>query len=215
MQKLIEERETLLTLYAGLTVPQIRKAIQHIMRYHKASIDSNIKPLFQTRVIGIAKTIRYLPYAGPKPASGHIAYSDWVEWYTRKVCPAPWLEDIQAGDFCVLDQSGINAGLMGPLNCQTAIEKGARAFLTNGGVYDATEIIRMEIPFWAQYQEQHLPQGKLQYEAQDIPIVIDNVVIHPGDIMIADKEDIIAIPKDIAHDVIDFIRRNPSHPLKA
>ena len=53
----------------------------------------------------------------------------------------PQVEEIEPGDFVVLDQGGVNAGLCGSNNTLDCVKRGVSGFVTNSGVRDTDEII--------------------------------------------------------------------------
>lgn len=126
-----EERRELLELYRGLRVADVRDGMDWMMMHHIGSMSPDIRPLFRTRTVGIAKTVRYLPYEGKIPTMSPDEYTEWVSWYYREICPYPWMEEIEEGDFIVIDQSGVDAGLMGSNNSLAGIKAGARGYVTN------------------------------------------------------------------------------------
>lgn len=199
-----DERQTLLDLYRDLRVADVRDGMDWMMRHHQGSFSPHIRPLFRTRAVGIAKTLRYVPYEGSIPTLSPEEYSEWVRWYYREICPYPWLGDVQEGDFCVIDQSGVDSGLMGSNNSLAGFEKGVRGYVTNGGVRDTDELIVQKIPFWSRFISQSMVQGRLQFEAQDIPVAVGGVLVHPGDIVVADGDGVVVVPRQIASDVAKY-----------
>lgn len=208
-------RLRLLEQYAGLRVADVRDGMDWVMRHHQGSMTAGIRPLFRTRVVGIAKTIRYVPYKGAIPALSPDEYGEWVEWYYREICPYPWMDDVREGDFCVIDQSAVDSGLMGSNNSLMGFERGVRGYVTNGGVRDTDELIIQKIPFWSKKISQSMVQGRLQFEAQDIPVVVGGVLAHPGDVVVADGDGVIVVPKEVASDVAKCARRELTKDMLA
>ena len=200
-------RRGLLELYRDLRVADVRDGMDWMMRHQQGSMSPDMRPLFRTRAMGIAKTVRYLPYEGPVPTMSPEDYTAWVGWYYREICPYPWLDDVQEGDFCVIDQSGVDAGLMGSNNSLAGFEKGVRGYVTNGGVRDTDELIVQRIPFWSPFISQSMVQGRLQFDAQGIPVLVGGVVVRPGDIVVADGDGVIVVPAEIAFEVAAYARR--------
>ena len=198
------KRSELLDLYADLRVADVRDGMDWMMRHNYGSMIPEIRPLWRTRAVGIAKTVRYLPYQGEVPKMSPKEYTKWSGWYYREVCPYPWMADIEPGDFCVIDQSGVDAGLMGSNNAMDGIIKGATGFVTNGGVRDTDEVILEKIPFWSRMVSQGMVQGRLQFDAYDIPVEVGGVLVHPGDVVVADGDGVIVVPQDIAEDVATY-----------
>jgi 4-hydroxy-4-methyl-2-oxoglutarate aldolase len=202
-----DNRNALLALYDGLRVADVRDGMDWMMRHHQGSMSPDMRPLFRTRAMGIAKTVRYVPYTEPVPEMSPEEYTGWVSWYYREVCPYPWIDAIEDGDFCVIDQSGVDAGLMGSNNSLVGFGKGARGYVTNGGVRDTDELIIQRVPFWSRFISQSMVQGRLQFDACDIPVVVNGVFVYPGDIVVADGDGVIVVPQDIGFDVARYARQ--------
>ncbi|MFO7154084.1 MAG: RraA family protein [Caldicoprobacter oshimai] len=201
------EREELLKLYEGLRVADVRDGMDWNMMHGYGSMSHEIRPLFRTRVVGIARTVRYLPYEGSVPKMSPEEYTEWVSWYYNNVCTYPWIEDIQPGDFIVIDQSGVNAGLMGSHNSLEGFRRGARGYVIEGGVRDTDELILQKIPVWSRFISQAMVQGRLRYDAKDIPVSVGGVVVHPGDVVVADGDGVIVVPRKMAYEVAKYARR--------
>ncbi len=201
------EREELLKLFEGLRVADVRDGMDWNMMHGYGSMSYEIRPLFRTRVIGIARTVRYLPYEGSIPKMSPEEYTEWVSWYYNNVCTYPWIEDIQPGDFIVIDQSGVNAGLMGSHNSLEGFRRGARGYVIEGGVRDTDELILQRIPVWSRFVSQAMVQGRLRYDAKDIPVSVGGVIVHPGDVIVADGDGVIVVPRNMAYEVAKYARR--------
>ena len=50
-------------------------------------------------------------------------------------------------------------------------------------------------------------QGRLQFDAMDIPICIGGVVIYPGDVVVADGDGVVVVPRRMAMDVARYARQ--------
>ncbi len=202
-----DERDELLGLYKDLRVADVRDGMDWMMMHHVGSMSPSIRPVFRTRAVGIAKTVRYVPYEGTVPTMSPEDYTKWSSWYYENVCPYPWMDDIEEGDFCVIDQSGVDAGLMGSNNTLAGIRSGARGYVTNGGVRDTDEIIIQKVPFWSRLISQSMVQGRLQFDAKDITVAVGGISVNPGDIVVADGDGVIVVPSKIARDVAKYAHR--------
>jgi 4-hydroxy-4-methyl-2-oxoglutarate aldolase len=191
----------LLTLYKDLRVADVRDAMDVCMLHHVGSMDPAIRPLWRTRACGLARTVRYVPYDGAIPRLSPDEYDKWSGAYYRDICPYPWTNAIEDGDFIVIDQSGVDAGLMGSENTLGCLRRGARGFVTSGGVRDTDEIISQRVPFWSLFISQSMVQGRLRYDTCNIPVHVGGVLVHPGDVVVADGDGVIVVPRDCADDV--------------
>jgi len=202
-----DERQEILRLFEGLRVADVRDGMDWLMMHDYGSMSPDVRPLFRTRAYGIARTARYLPYEGPIPRLTPEEYTEWSNWYYREVCTYPWIEEIEAGDFVVIDQSGVDAGLMGSNNALAGFRNGAHGYVTNGGVRDTDELIIQKIPFWSVFISQKMVQGRLRFEAKDVPVSVGGVLVQPEDVVVADGDGVIVVPKGLAREVARHARR--------
>jgi 4-hydroxy-4-methyl-2-oxoglutarate aldolase len=182
------ERKKIIHAFRDLRVADVRDGMDFLLLHSRGSMNPDIRPLKRTRAFGIAKTCKYVPYTGQIPEMNETEYLKWSNMYYRDINPYPWVDEIQEGDFIVIDQSGLNVGLMGSENTLTCIRKGATGFVTNGGVRDTDEIILQNIPFWSRIMSQSMVQGRLQYESHNVPVTVGDIQVYPGDIVVADGD---------------------------
>ncbi len=196
-----QQRKKLLKIYKDLRVADVRDGMDVMMHHYVGSMNPEIRPLYRTRSYGIARTCRYLPFRGSIPTMTPEKYWEWSGHYYNEICRYPWVEDIEEGDFIVIDLSGVNAGLMGSENTLGCIRRGAKGFVSSGGVRDTDEIILQKIPFWSKICSQSMVQGRLEFDAKDINVSVGGVQVRPGDMVVADGDGVIVVPSEIAEDV--------------
>ena len=197
-------REQILELYQDLRVADVRDGMDWNMMHHYGSMSPNVRPLWRTRAVGIARTARYLPYEQAIPTMTPEEYSKWSGWYYGNVCTYPWMKEIQPGDFCVIDQSGVDVGLMGSNNSLAGVRDGAVAYVTNGGMRDTDELILQQIPFWSTMISQGMVQGRLRFDDMNVPVSVGGVQVNPGDVVVADGDGVIVVPRAMAVDVARY-----------
>jgi len=200
-----EENKALLEAYKDLRVADVRDGMDWIGYHNFGTLDHNVRPLFRTRAVGIARTARYLPFVGPYPEAKGEEYTKWQGWYYGNVCTYPWVADICEGDFMAIDVSGVDVGLLGSENTLVALGKGVRGFVLNGsGIRDTDEVIMQKIPVWSHFVSQSMVQCKIQFDAKDIPVAIGGTTIFPGDVIVADGDGVIAVPRKAAFEVAKY-----------
>ena len=200
-----EENKKLLELYAPLRVADVRDGMDWMGYHHYGTLDKGIRPLWRTRICGIARTARYLPYEGPAPEVRGDAYTAWSNWYYGNVATYPWIQEIEDGDVIVLDMSGVDVGLMGSDNTLACVAKGARGFVTNGGgIRDTDECIMQKVPVWSYFVSQKMDQARIRFDAANVPVAIGGVAIYPGDVIVADNDGVIAVPRKVAFEVAHY-----------
>jgi len=201
-----EENQKLIQLFTPCRVTDVRDGMDWMGYHHYGTVDHHIRPLFPAHAVGIARTARYLPYEGPAPLERGDAYTKWAGWYYGNVCTDPWMHDIEPGDFIALDIAGLDVGLLGSNNTLSALHKGAVGFLTNGGgIRDTDEVImQKQMPVWSKQISQGMDQARIRYYEKDIPIAIGGVAVYPGDVIVADGDGVIVVPRKAAFDVAKY-----------
>ncbi|MFA6507281.1 MAG: RraA family protein [Treponemataceae bacterium] len=200
-----DERNRLLNDYADLRVCDVRDGLDALGYHFYGSMGPDIRPLYRTRAFGIAKTVRYLPYRGGMIYSSPRQYRDeFTPYYYNSVCSYPWTKELRDGDFAVIDQSGTCVGLMGSENTLACRNSGMRGLVTNGGIRDTDEIILQKIPCWSAMIAQPMVQGRLAFDAMDVPVAVGGVQVRSGDMIVADGDGIVVVPLEIARQVAQF-----------
>ncbi|MCX7800393.1 MAG: RraA family protein [Fimbriimonadales bacterium] len=198
--------DALLELFEGLRLADVRDGLDALGYHYRCSMDPSIRPLWRTSAVGIARTCRYLPYRGTVPRLDEKGYAEWSGWYYGHVCPYPWVDQLRPGDFVVIDASGVDAGLMGSENTLACVRRGARGFVTNGGVRDTDEVIRQRVPFWSAMVSKSMVQGRLQFESMGGAVCVGGVTVQPGDVVVADGDGVVVVPREAAEDAARLAR---------
>ena len=213
----VEENLELIEMFKRLRVTDVRDGMDWMGYHHYGTLHYSIRPLFrpEASVIGIARTARYIPYEGPVPALPPEEYTKWVKMYYNEICTYPWNKDIQSGDFICLDIAGLDVGLMGSNNTLECVKRGAVGFVIDGGgIRDTDECILQKINVWSKFISQPMDQARIRYIEKDIPIGIGGVAVYPGDVIVADGDGVIAVPRKVAKDVAKYAWQEASADKK-
>lgn len=219
MQKFdVKENLEIIEMFKRLRVTDVRDGMDWMGYHHYGTVHHSIRPLFrpETSVIGIARTGRYVPYEGPVPMLVGEEYTEWVKMYYAEICTDKWAEDIQPGDFVCVDICGLDVGLLGSNNTLACVKKGAVGFMTNGGgIRDTDECILQKINVWSKFISQPMDQARIRYIEKDCPIGIGGVAIYPGDVVVADGDGVVVVPRKMAEDVAKYAWQEASADKKA
>ncbi len=199
-----DERTELLELYKHVRLVDARDGLDSVMLHFTGSMDAGIRPVWRTKAFGIARTARYLLYEGPPIDIPQEKYLDWASKYYGEVATYPWMADIQPGDFIVIDQSGLDVGLMGSNNCLAGIKAGAVGYVIEGGVRDTDELIMEKAPVWSRTIAKCMPQLRLRFDVKDVPVEVGGVTIYPGDMVVADGDGVVVVPRKKAEAVAKY-----------
>jgi 4-hydroxy-4-methyl-2-oxoglutarate aldolase len=207
----LKENLELIELFKGMRVTDVRDGMDWMGYHFYGTLDKSFRPLWRTSAIGIARTARYLPFEGPIPHCTEDEYTKWAHYYYSEVCTDLWSKDVQEGDFICLDICGLDVGLIGSNNSLDCKKKGGVGFLLNGGgIRDTDEVIPQKIPVWSQFISQPMDQARIRYLEKDIPIAIGGVAIYPGDVVVADGDGVIVVPRKIARGVAKYAKQEMS-----
>ena len=113
----------------------------------------------------------------------------------------------QPGDVIVVDAGGdLTNSLFGELMTATAVKNGVAGIVLNGAVRDADEIGRGTFPLYAAGVTHRGPYKDGPGEI-NVPIAIDGMVIHPGDLVVGDADGLLCVPFDDAEAVLAATRK--------
>ncbi|MFW6226775.1 MAG: RraA family protein [Bacteroidota bacterium] len=211
------DNETLIKLYKGLRVADVCDGMDMVGLMDVGLMDPKIAPLwkdieeFKHQFVGIAFTVRYVPTQRvPHPESTSIEdYKNWRDqWYTH-LSGEPFIEDIRPGHVVIIDnEDDGDTGTTGSNNSMLWTRAGAVGIISAGGVRDTDEIIKQEIPLYMDYDKRGrgIRPGRNELESYNEPIVVGGVYIHPGDVIVADGDGVIVVPRKKAVAVADAAR---------
>lgn len=105
------------------------------------------------------------------------------------------LHTAQAGDVLVFTNGGGHQGaLWGDVACGFAVKKGVAGAVVHGAVRDTDAVRDMGFPVWSTHISVEQPD-KRGPAAVNVPVVVDGVLVEPGDIIAADADGAVVIPR--------------------
>jgi 4-hydroxy-4-methyl-2-oxoglutarate aldolase len=107
-----------------------------------------------------------------------------------------------AGQVLVMGNGGGAQGAMwGELAAFLAQQKGVAGLVADAAVRDSDALVTMGFPVWSTAIHASHPE-KRGPGAVNIPVVIDGVIVNPGDIVVGDADGVLVIPPEhLAHAV--------------
>ncbi len=159
---------------------------------------SHIRPLVEGRkVVGNAVTLRSIPER--KTSTQGYIDKEPIKMSTREIY---YLSE--PGDILVADFAGdLNVSNMGGQSALVAKMHGFAGSIVNGAVRDLPAIREIGYPVWAAGVTPIT--GKFRMEAMEIngPVRIHDVVVYPGDLIVADDSGICVVPVELIEKLID------------
>jgi regulator of RNase E activity RraA len=99
-------------------------------------------------------------------------------------------------------QDGADIAGMGGLMGTAMAARGYAGAVVDGGVRDIPQLKRMQFPVYALGPVPSTSVGHYRFAGADIPIVCDGVKVDPGDIIVADQDGVVVVPKAHAADIL-------------
>lgn len=113
----------------------------------------------------------------------------------------------QPGDVIVVDAGGdLTNALFGEIMMASCISIGVAGVVLNGAVRDSEEIGRGEFPLYAAGVTHRGPYKDGPGEI-NVPVSIDGMVIHPGDLVLGDADGLLCVPYDDVAAVLEDTRK--------
>lgn len=166
-----------------------------VMGYRKQFLAQQIKPLVaSTKLVGRAMTVLEADYTDGD-GEGPLSNKPFGVMFEA-------LDDLKPGEIYLASGSSLDYALWGGLMSTRAQHLEANGAILNGYIRDTNEIKRLEFPVFSRgaYAQDQGVRGKvLDYR---VPIVIDGVFVRSGDLIFADDEGVLVIPREIEEQAI-------------
>ena len=168
--------------YADLAVADICDALGR-----NAALPAALKPFNTARMVGTAYTVNL-------PASENL-----LPYYA--------VDNAQPGDVLVVACAGYTErAVAGEIVAALAKARGLAGFVIDGAVRDAEALRQTDFPVYARAVSPNGPYKDACGEI-NVPVSMGNVVIQPGDLIVADADGIVAIRKQEAVSVAEQARK--------
>lgn len=105
------------------------------------------------------------------------------------------IEQAQEGDvIVVVPTTDSPFGFIGELMATQMQVRGVRGYVTSGGVRDIGELRSMGFPVWSTHVS---AQGTVKDTAGsvNVPVILGDVIVHPGDVVVADDDGVTIVPR--------------------
>jgi len=187
----------LLCRYEQLYTGAINDVLREFCLLSQA-LPNHIKPLREYRTVaGFAFTVKSAPNV---KISGEMAFRTQM------------LDEMHENAFVVWDTShDEKATLWGGVMTATAKGKKVKAACIDGGIRDTHQILEAGLPVFYKYRTSNGSLGRCLITHYQIPILIGEVTVKPGDIVVGDIDGVLIVPRDIAYEVLlraEEIREN-------
>src|SRR3989344_2062420 len=151
----------------------------------------NLKPNFNTKVLGRAKTLKLR-----KIKDG--------EDYTKIYNALKSYELVSNGDIIIVENEVSDFAYFGELNANLAIRSGAQGAIIGGKTRDSLNVEKLNFPVFSEGLTCIDVKKRAVVENINKTINIEGIRIRPEDLIFADSEGIIVIPKEKEEEILSM-----------
>ena len=171
---------------AGLSA-QLRKR-----GHHSCFIDGVSVNLPGTKIVGTAKTLRFVPFREDLFRSHGGGYNAQKRAF----------DAVAEGEVIVIEARGdATTGTLGDILALRAQTRGAAGVVTDGGVRDFDAVAEIGLPVFSQGAHPSVLGRKHVPWDVDVTISCGGATVQPGDIIVGDGDGVIVIPPALAAEV--------------
>lgn len=158
------------------------------MGHRDQCLRADIRPLAPThRSAGFARTVHAIPAPTIDP-------------------PEPYKGEMEAVDALGADDvmvvSRCEWSFWGELLSTAALYRGCRGIVIDGYTRDTQAILELGFPTFCRGIHPADSLGRMDVDAHDVPIDCGGILVHPGDLVLADQDGVVVIPHAIAEEAI-------------
>jgi regulator of RNase E activity RraA len=151
-----------------------------------------------SRAIGRARTMRFAPAF---EADADDPYREAIEA----------IDGLRAGQFAVIaTDSNNDSAFWGELFSAAAIGAGAVGVLTDGNLRDTDRVAALGFPAFSRSRRPIDFRGRMRVVGQDVSVVVSGVRIDPGDLVMADDDGVVVVPRAHEDEVLALARERAS-----
>lgn len=113
------------------------------------------------------------------------------------------LESICPGNIVVWDTGRDTVSAQwGEMMTKVSKKQGCRGAVVDGGVRDTRGVLAQNFPVFCRYRSSNGMLGRFRITGWQVPIMIGEVRIYPGDVVFGDIDGVIVIPRRLAYEVL-------------
>ncbi len=151
----------------------------------------NLKPnMPSAKVLGRAKTMKLRALA---PDEDYKGIYDALNTY----------ESVIPGDIIIVENEIAEYAYFGDLNARLAQRSGAVGAIIQGATRDSSRVTELGFPVFARGNSCSDVRRRATIESWNSPILLDNIPVRPGDLVFADSEGVVVIPRKIEAAVLN------------
>jgi 4-hydroxy-4-methyl-2-oxoglutarate aldolase len=199
-----EDNKKILDMYKWLRVADVSDGMDVVGLKDIGLVDPEIHALWKDtdkmthRIYGIAVTARYVPTNRREDKM----HPKLISQYYRTVTSEAFMKALTPGSILVIDamEDGESRSA-GSTNIRDWQKAGMVGLVTSGGLADSDEIIYHKVPAYFRRLARGIRPGRNELESVNRPVTIGGVLVRPGDVVVADGDGVVVVPRERAEEV--------------
>ncbi|WP_263417136.1 RraA family protein [Terriglobus albidus] len=187
-EELQKNPEAVLEGYRHVEAASVSDAAEQVL-HEKRYMSHKMQAIFPTKFVGTALTVQLLKQENNDPNALQ-----------------GMLQAIDSGGkdnvYVMQVQDGADIAGMGGLMGTAMWSRGFSGAVIDGGVRDLPQLKRIGFPVYATGVVPSTSVSHYRFGGMNVPVVCDGVKVNPGDIISADQDGVVVIPKDKAVEVL-------------
>jgi regulator of RNase E activity RraA len=153
---------------------------------------------------GIALTVRYVPtMKSDRPSEGED-FKAWEGNFYNQYSSEAFIPLIHEGVVIMIDDvEEMDIGTIGSNNVLTWKSRGAVGVITDASSRDTDEVAIEKFPLYLREKGRGIRPGRNELESVNRPISMGGVLVCPGDVVVADGDGVIVVPRAKAVEVAE------------
>src|ERR687884_229780 len=155
-----------------------------------------VRPLSQVvdGFVGEAFTMRFIPNREDVDTLDPYRSGNTLQWES--------IENVPPGHVIVVDSRGdTRAASGGDMLMTRAMKRGAAGFVTDGGLRDGHVLSQLPFPTYASTVTITTRAAWHHVADLQVPIGCAGVAVYPGDVLMADRDGVLVIPRALADEI--------------
>jgi regulator of RNase E activity RraA len=185
----VQNDAELIAAYRHVEVASVSDAIEQIIG-KKMYLSHRMQPIFTTKFAGFARTVQLKKDEGnqdPNALQGMLAAID---------------EGSSDSVYLMVVEDGENIAGMGGLMGTALSARGYAGAVIDGGVRDVAYLRKISFPVYATGIVPSTSVHHYRFAGSQIPVVCDGVNVNAGDIVAADSDGVVIVPRSKAAEVL-------------
>jgi 4-hydroxy-4-methyl-2-oxoglutarate aldolase len=156
----------------------------------KAYMSHDMRPLMQTKFAGPAVTVFLKKEEHHEGAPAQQGMLDAID-------------EAPAGSvYVIVLEDGLDYAAVGGLMSTAMKVRGFTGAIVDGSIRDTPQITKLQFPVFSRGVAPSTTINHYRFVGKNIPVTCAGVQVHPADIIVADMDGVVVVPKEKAADVL-------------